>query len=315
MQRLLGLLLLAGTALSAHAQSAAIRMMTNKEALLTITASNTSNVTLRAFHSPPDLQFNPILTFKSTGANNHIDTAAPYLNYRFYYAMYAAPNAFLGDYLTTTNGDAIIQPINHSSFVMSWNGKMIYNDPVCGATRYAAFPKADLILISHNHSDHFDPTTLAGVTNTTTRIIAPQITYNAMSTPLRSITTVLGYGGSATVQGIFVQAFRATNANHLEGVNNAYVTTIGGKRILTTGDCGPGPDLRAIQDIDVMFVCMNSFTMEVPTAASLVRDMRPKVVYPYHYGSVCASPSYDVQLFKRLVANDLGIEVRLRKWY
>jgi L-ascorbate metabolism protein UlaG (beta-lactamase superfamily) len=314
MRALLWILLLVGSALSAHAQSTGIRMLTNQEAVLTMTASNTSNLTLRAYH-PPSNQFLPLLTFRSTGVNNHIDTATPYLNSRFYYSAYAAGNAFLGDHIITTNGDLIIQPVNHASFVMSWNGKMIYNDPVCAASLYAAFPKADLILLSHDHPDHFSPTTINSVTNATTRIIAPQITYNAMSTALRSITTILGYGASTTVQGISVQAVRATNGNHPEGVNNAYVTTIGGKRILTTGDCGPGPDLRALQNIDIMFVCMNSFTMDVPTAATLVREMRPKVVYPYHYGSQCSSPSYDVQLFKRLVANDLGIEVRLRKWY
>jgi len=290
-------------------------MLTNKEAQLTITATNTSNVTLRIYHPPLD-QFVPLLTFRSTGVNNHVDAGAPYLNSRFYASGFAAPNAFLGEHIVTTNGDLIIQPINHASFVMSWNGRMIYNDPVCAATLYSGFPKADLVLLSHHHGDHFSPSTLSSVTNATTRIIATQTTYNqATFAPFRSITTVLPYGSSLTLLGISVQAVRATNGNHLEGVNNAYVTTIGGRRILTTGDCGPGPDLRAVQDIDVMFVCMNSFTMEVPVAANLVREMRPKVVYPYHYGSQCGSASYDVQLFKRLVANDLGIEVRLRKWY
>jgi L-ascorbate metabolism protein UlaG (beta-lactamase superfamily) len=261
-----------------------------------------------------------LLTFRSTGVNNHIDAAAPYLNSRFYNARFAPPNAITGDHITTTNGDLVIQPINHASFVMSWNGKMIYNDPVCAATLYSAFPKADLILLSHHHGDHFNPTTLSSVTNATTRIIATQTTYNQTTfTPFRSITTILGYGASTTVQGISVQAVRATNGNHPEGVNNAYVTTIGGKRILTTGDCGPGADLLALQNIDIMFICMNSFTMDVATAATLVRTIRPKVVFPYHYGSQCASPSsdpnYDPQAFKRLVGQDLGIEVRLRKWY
>src|SRR5213075_166511 len=118
MRGFIGLMLSVAMVLSAHAQSAAIRMMTNKEALLTITASNTSNVTLRAFHAPPN-GFNPILTFRSTGVNNHLDGAAPYLNYRFYYAQYAAPNAFLGDHVVTTNGELIIQPVTHASFVMS----------------------------------------------------------------------------------------------------------------------------------------------------------------------------------------------------
>jgi L-ascorbate metabolism protein UlaG (beta-lactamase superfamily) len=245
--------------------------------------------------------------------NNHIDTAGPYLSSRFYSALYAPSNAITGDHLSTTNGDAIIRTVDHASFVISWNGKMIYNDPVGAASLYAPFPKADLILLSHNHGDHFSSTTINSVTNATTRIIAPQITYNAMSTALRGITTVLGYGSSTTVLGISVQAVRATNANHLEGVNNAYVTTIGGKRIFILGDCGPGPDLQAVPNIDVAFVCMNSFTLTVAQAATLVREMRPKVVFPYHYSSG-GVPS-DIEMFKRLVGQDRGIEVRLRKWY
>src|SRR5687768_13887785 len=127
MRACLWLFLLAGMALSAHAQlGTGLRMLTNKEAQLTITATNTSNVTLRVYYPPWD-QFVPLLTFRSTGVNNHIDGATPYLNSRFYASRFAAPNAFLGDHFTTTNGDLIIQPINHASFVMSWNGRTIYN--------------------------------------------------------------------------------------------------------------------------------------------------------------------------------------------
>ena len=306
-------------AMSAHAQlGTGLRILTNKEALLTITASNTSNVTLSTYYQPLD-QFVPLLTFRSTGLNNHIDTAAPHLNSRYYASRYDAPNAFLGDHVTTTNGDLIIQPVHHAGFVMSWSGRIIYNDPAGAVSRYTGFPKADLILLSHNHNDHFDTNVLNSLTNATTRIVAPQSTFDVMSTALKSLTTVLHYGGSTTVFGIPVQAVRATNGNHLEGLNNAYVTTIDGRRILTTGDCGPGPDLLAVQNIDIAFVCMNSFTMTATTAANLVRAIRPKAVFPYHFGLIngtaSSDPNYDPQAFKRLVGQDLGIEVRLRKWY
>ena len=55
------------------------------------------------------------------------------------------------------------------------------------------------------------------------------------------------------------------------------------------------------------------YTMDVPSAASAVRAFRPKIVYPYHY--IPSTPASDLNLFKSLVGTDLGIEVRLRKWY
>src|SRR5687767_5599474 len=113
--------LLIGIVLSAHGQgslpSTGLRILTNKEAVLTITnAPNTSNVTLRVYHPTLD-QFIPLLTFRSTGVNNHIDAAAPYLNSRVYNTRFAPPNAFRGDHVMTTNGDLIIHPVNHASFV------------------------------------------------------------------------------------------------------------------------------------------------------------------------------------------------------
>lgn len=314
-----GLLLVTAFAAVAQPSFRSIQVLTNKEVLLRITSTNTYNYRIDV--SSNLMFFDPLLTFRSTGISHHIDTAAPYYNSRFYRAAHLTNTGVItGDHLVTTNGVLTIQPVHHAGFLMSWNGSIIYNDPAGAVSRYAGFPKADLILLSHNHSDHLDTNVLHTLTNTTTRIIAPQGTYNAIASPtLKSMTTILGYGASTTVLGITVQAVRAVNGNHPEGVNNAYVTTIGGKRILTTGDCGSGPELLALQNIDAAFVCMNSFTMTATAAAGLVRGFRPKVVFPYHFGSVNGSassdPLYDTQAFKGFVGQDLGIEVRLRKWY
>jgi len=102
----------------------------------------------------------------------------------------------------------------------------------------------------------------------------------------------------------------AYNSNHPKGRGNGYVLTIGGKRIYMSGDTGDIPETRALQDIDVSFVCMNlPFTMSVDQASDVVRAFRPKVVYPYHYSQS------NVNSFKQKVGTDLGVEVRLRKWY
>ena len=81
-----------------------------------------------------------------------------------------------------------------------------------------------------------------------------------------------------------VQAVPAYNSNHPFGQGNGYVVTIDEKRIYISGDTGAQPELRALEDIDIAFVCMNTpFTMTPADAASLVRDIEPLVVYPYHY--------------------------------
>jgi L-ascorbate metabolism protein UlaG (beta-lactamase superfamily) len=56
------------------------------------------------------------------------------------------------------------------------------------------------------------------------------------------------------------------------------------------------------------------FTMDIVNAASVVRDMRPKVVFPYHYRNQDGTLA-NLEMFKSLVGQDRGIEVRARKWY
>ena len=82
---------------------------------------------------------------------------------------------------------------------------MIYNDPVGANALYAGFPKANLILVSHTHSDHFSASTLNFVRAIDGVIIAPQAVYNQMSTLLRGVTIVLTNNASTNVLGIGVR--------------------------------------------------------------------------------------------------------------
>jgi serine/threonine protein kinase len=97
---------------------------------------------------------------------------------------------------------------------------------------------------------------------------------------------------------------------HTKGQGNGYVVTLGGRRIYLSGDTEDIPEMLALRNIDVAFVCMNlPYTMTVEQAARAVRAFKPRVVYPYHYrGS-------DLNRFKELVGTDAEIEVRLRDWY
>ena len=232
-------------------------------------------------------------------------------------------------------GELVIRPITHASFLMTYQGKTIYFDPDGPASLYAGLPRADYILITHDHGDHFDTAAIGAIANTNpsdaipdVKIVAPQAVYNSMSATLQSLTTVIDYSAATTTpesvdlprrhDGRCCSACRPcrrTTPITRFGQGNGYVVTIDGKRIYISGDTGAQPELRALEDIDVAFVCMNTpFTMTPADAASLVRDMDPLVVYPYHYRNQDGTLGNAIT-FKNLMSTDFGIEVRLRKWY
>ena len=90
---------------------------------------------------------------------------------------------------------------------------------------------------------------------------------------------------------------------------NGYVLTYGGKRFYFSGDTEGVPEMRALKNIDVAFVCMNlPYTMPPEEAADAVKAFHPKIVIPYHYrGS-------DLTVFQKALEGT-GIEVRLLEWY
>jgi L-ascorbate metabolism protein UlaG (beta-lactamase superfamily) len=295
-------------------QFTGLQPLTNKEIRLTLTAPVGRSYRIEATTNAQD--WSGLFTFPTNVATSlqHTDSAAPYLPARFYRAaQLSGTNILSGDHLATTNGDVVFRPVDHASFVMQWNDKFIYNDPAGGS--FAGIPKADLILISHTHGDHFNATVLAGVWKTNTIFIAPQAVYNSMAGSFRSNTIVLANGAATNVLGLNVAAVPAYNGNHPLGNGNGYVLTIGGKRIYISGDTGNQPEIRALANIDVAFLCINlPFTMSVSDATNCVRAFRPQVVYPYHYRNQ-GGDTTNAAAFKQRLGTDLGIEVRLRKWY
>jgi len=230
-------------------------------------------------------------------------------------ALFAADG---GDKIPAEHGDIQIVPINHATFAMEWNGKRILVDPVGGGQKIRAkvTGSADLILVTDIHGDHMNADTLKAVAHGNAKIIAPEAVASQLPAELKSKITVLANGAKKDVDGISVEAVPMYNLTpdrlkfHTKGRGNGYVVTLGGKRIYISGDTEDIPEMRALKNIDVAFVCMNlPYTMTVEQAADAVKEFKPKIVYPYHYrGS-------DTAKFKQLVGENSGTEVRLRDWY
>ncbi len=226
-----------------------------------------------------------------------------------------------GDQIATDKGVLVIHPIHHATFLMQWNGKTIYVDPVGGAKPFADLPKPDLALVTHIHGDHFDAATLEAVAPPI--IVAPKTVAEKIPESLRgkSVVRILTNGEKTEAAGIAIEAVPAYNITagkekfHPKGRDNGYVLTMGGKRVYVAGDTEDIPEMRALKDIDVAFLPMNlPPTMSVAKAADAIREFKPKIVYPYHYRSHDGSKA-DMEQLKKLVGDQSGVEIRVREWY
>jgi len=225
------------------------------------------------------------------------------------------------DNIKTAKGDLIIQPINHATLAFTWEGKTIYADPT-GGKAFEGIAAPDLILVTDIHGDHFSAETLVAISSDKTIIVVPQAVFDKLPETLKSKAVVLSNDQTITKLNISITAIpmynlpEAANAPmHTKGRGNGYVLTFGNKLIYLSGDTAGIPEMRALKNIDIAFVCMNlPYTMDVNEAASAVLDFKPKIVYPYHYRG--QNGWSDTKAFKKLVNDgNKNIEVRLRDWY
>lgn len=235
-------------------------------------------------------------------------------------ACFISPTIAQSESFQTTEGELLITPILHSSLVLQWNDLTILSDPYGGAQKYEAFTP-DLVLITDIHGDHLNSKTLAGLDLSKATLIAPQVVIDKLGDIQFKEMHALGNGNSIDWQSIKVEAIPMYNlpetedSRHPKGRGNGYVLNMGGKRIYISGDTEDIKEMRALQNIDIAFVCMNiPYTMEVKQAASAVVEFKPLLVYPFHYRG--QGGFSDIELFKTLVnEGDEDIEVRLLDWY
>ncbi len=218
---------------------------------------------------------------------------------------------------TTQGGEVKVHPVSHASFVMETPVGTLYIDAVGGADAYAGKPRPDLILITHRHGDHFNADTLNALGDTP--IITNSDVHGMMDGALKGRSTVIGHDAGTDWKGAKIEAIPAYNKDPAskfhpkERGDNGYVLTISGFRIYISGDTEDIPEMRALKDIDLAFVCMNlPFTMTAQAAASAVAEFKPKFVYPYHYRGRDGG-TQDPKAFASLVGS--ASDVKLVDWY
>ncbi len=214
-------------------------------------------------------------------------------------------------FITGSGAPVAITLIKHGTLALSYKGLSIHVDPVAGLgkpTDYATeFSKADVILVTHEHGDHFDKEAIAALTGDKTELIT-----NARCGEMLGYGTVMANGDSAGLpNGIKLEAVPAYNYTegrtmfHPKGRDNGFILTIDGLRIYIAGDTEDIPEMAGIKGIDVAFLPVNQpYTMTVEQCVNAAKIIQPKVLIPYHFSQT------DISGLPHLL---LGIDVRLRE--
>lgn len=223
-----------------------------------------------------------------------------------------AQKDFSSDIFQTSAGDLKITFIGHATLMFTFNRKVIHVDPYQRVADYSRLPKADLILITHEHRDHLDPDVISMIRTDSTEIILTQECARKVSGGL-----IMKNGDTKTVLGLKIEAVPAYNIVHMrrgnvpyhpKGNGNGYVVTFGNKRVYVAGDTENIPEMKALKNIDIAFLPMNlPYTMSPEMVADAAKAFNPKIMYPYHYGRT------DTSEIIELMKDVKGTEVRIRK--
>lgn len=218
------------------------------------------------------------------------------------------------DVFKTKSGKTVkFHALVHASIRIEYDGRGIMIDPVTKLGNktidYSAMPKADYIFVTHEHGDHFDKEALKLLTDNKTQLVM-----NKRCAEMLGYGEIMVNGQRSMFNDIKVEAVPAYNTSegrtqfHPKGRDNGYILTIDGLRIYIAGDTEDIPEMQDIKDIDIAFMpCNQPYTMTTEQLVKAAKTIKPKVLFPYHYGQTDVSgiPS---QL------KDCGIDVRIRHY-
>ena len=219
------------------------------------------------------------------------------------------------DVFKTKSGKAVtFHALTHASIRIQYDGKEIEIDPVTKLGNktidYAAMPKADYLFVTHEHGDHFNQEAIKILSGEKTRFIT-----NQRCAEMYGSGEVMKNGDKLLLADDFtIEAVPAYNYSegrtqfHPKGRDNGYILTIDGLRIYIAGDTEDIPEMSAVKDIDIAFLpCNQPYTMTPDQLVKAAKIIKPKVLFPYHYGQT------DLSSIPEQLQND-GIDVRIRHY-
>lgn len=218
------------------------------------------------------------------------------------------------DVFTTRGGHKVtIYSIKHASLRIVIDSLEFEIDPVTKhgerETDYASYPKADYILVTHEHGDHFDPDAIKALTKRGTVLIT-----NKACAEKLGYGEVMKNGDSKRISQLLrIEAVPAYNTTagrekyHPKGRDNGFIINYDGLKIYVAGDTEDINEMRVLSGIDVAFMpCNQPYTMTPEQLIHAARMVRPKILIPYHYGQT------DISSVPRQLKT-YGIEVRIRQ--
>lgn len=222
-----------------------------------------------------------------------------------------AARDFPSDVFETEGGKLTITFIGHGTLMFTFEDTIVHVDPVAQMADYTRMPKADIILVTHEHRDHFDPAVIEAISTDKTVLVLTEACRKQLNSG-----RVMRNGDVEIIQGISVEAVPAYNLVHMRapgqpfhprGAGNGYVITFGNRKVYVAGDTEDIPEMAELKGIDIAFLPMNlPYTMTPEMAARAAKSFKPRILYPYHFGET------DTSTIIALLKDEKEIEVRIQ---
>ncbi len=220
---------------------------------------------------------------------------------------------FETDTIITPAGNLEITFIGHASLLFKYQERYYYIDPVMQMADYSLLPKADAVLVTHDHGDHLDPIAIEKILKPETEIFLSQLCFDKLKKG-----KVCKNGTFFIANGVPVETVAAYNIYRLRGngkpyhakdEGNGYVLTFGPLRVYVAGDTEITPEMMKLKEIDIAFLPIGlPYTMEPRMAIEAAKLLKLKILYPYHFNN--SNPD---EVFRAFLGTPVEVRIRSMK--